>query len=95
LTFDVRPYKQIVSPVSTNQSKLTSTLTRNPRELERIIQWVIVGIVLVVGLSILGFLLDIAVGSLWFGAKVLIILFLVMAVIRFLQYLSGGSGSRP
>ena len=67
------------------------TSTESPMDLERIIEWVIVGILLVVGLSILGVLLDLAVGLLWFGVKLLVIVVGIMAVVRFFQYLSGGS----
>lgn len=63
--------------------------------LERIIQWLIIGIVLVVGLSILGFLLDIAVGILWFVVKLLVLVFVILAVVRFFQYLSRGSANHP
>lgn len=63
-------------------------------DLEQIVQWIIIGIVLVIGLSVLGFLLDIAVGLLGFGVKILIIVLVIVAVLRFLQYLGGSSGHR-
>lgn len=54
---------------------------------QQLLQWFIIGIVLLIGLSIVGFLLDLAVGLLSFAVKVLLVLLVVAVGLRFFRYL--------
>ncbi len=52
-------------------------------DIQQVLRWIVIAIVLIVAMSLLSVILDIAGALLAFGLKVLLILFLVAVVLRF------------
>lgn len=60
-------------------------------DIEKILQWIIIGVIVLIGASLLGVLIDIGTALLSFALKVLVVV-LVVAVIA--RYLKGTRASR-
>lgn len=54
-------------------------------DIEKILQWIIIGVIVLIGASLLGVLIDIGTALLSFALKVLVIVLVVAVIARFFQ----------
>jgi len=60
-------------------------------DIEKILQWIIIGVIVLIGASLLGVLIDIGTALLSFALKVLVVVLIVAVIAR---YLKGTRASR-
>jgi flagellar biosynthesis protein FliQ len=54
-------------------------------DIEKILRWIIIGVVVLIGISVLGVLIDIGAALLSFALKVLVIVLIVAVIARFFE----------
>lgn len=51
-------------------------------DIDTILRWIIIGVVLLIGASVLGLLIDIGTALLWLALKVLVVVLIVAVAVR-------------